>query len=100
MTADTDDLRVKLERGLARFRHSAARADRRRRIALALGAAFKVAPLALAFVALPLAWVKLAPRHGAEAWVWVAVGLGLALVLGRALAAAWKKSAPLAGAIE
>jgi hypothetical protein len=100
MTAQSDDLSVRLERGLARFRRSARRADRRRRIGLALTSAARLAPLTLALVAAPLAYTKLRPGHGGEAWVWVAAAFGAALVAGAALLAASRRSAPLAGAIE
>jgi hypothetical protein len=100
MTAASDDLSARLEQGLGRFRRFAQRAERRRRIGLALSAAARVAPLALVLVAAPLAYTKLVPGHRGEMWVWVAAGFGFALVAGRALVAASRKSAPLAGAIE
>jgi hypothetical protein len=100
MTARSDDLSVRLERGLARFQSSAQRANRRRRVGLALAAGGRVAPLALVVVAAPLAYAKIHPGHGAEAWVWIAGAVGVALVLGRALLAGSKSGGPLAGAIE
>jgi hypothetical protein len=100
MTVASDDLSARLERGLARFRRSARRADRRRRIGLALAAAARTAPLVIGAIAVPLAYTKLRPAHGGEGWVLVAVGGGLALLLARALLAATRKGAPLAGAIE
>jgi hypothetical protein len=100
MTAASDDLSARLEAGLARFRRSARRADRRRRIGLALAAAARVAPLALVLVALPLAYAKLRPGQAAQGSVWLAAALGLALLVTSALVAGTRKSAPLAGAIE
>jgi hypothetical protein len=98
MSAENDDQSVRLERGLARFRRSAARAERRRRIGAALSAAATVAPWSLLLVAAPLALVKLRPAY--ERWVYIAAALGLALIVGRALWAALGRRAPLAGAIE
>jgi hypothetical protein len=98
MSAENDDQSIQLERDLARFRRSAARAERRRRIGAALSAAATVAPWSLLLVAAPLALVKLRPAH--ERWVYIAAALALALLLGRALWAALGRRAPLAGAIE
>jgi hypothetical protein len=98
MSAENDDQSVRLERGLARFRSSAARAERRRRLGSALSAAASVAPWSLLIVAGALALVKLRPAE--ERWVYLAAGVGLALVAGRALWAALGRRAPLAGAIE
>ena len=100
MTAASDDLSARLEAGLARFSRSARRADRRRRIGLALTAAAGVAPLALVMVAVPLAYTKLKPGHGSHGWVWLAGVLAFVLLAGRALVAGSRKSAPLEGAIE
>lgn len=100
MSDESADLSVRLERGLARFRRSARRAERRRKVALGLAAAGRVAPFALALVAPALAYSKLRPGSGAARSVIVAAALGVALVFARALWVGLRKSAPLAGAIE
>jgi hypothetical protein len=100
MSVESADLSVRLERGLARFRRSARRAERRRKLALALGAAGRIAPVSLALLAPPLAYSKLHAGHGGERWFVAAAALAVALVVGRALFAGLRRSAPLAGAIE
>jgi len=100
MSVESADLSVRLERGLARFRRSARKAERRHKLGIALTATGQVAPLALALIAPPLAYAKLHPGHGVERWVVVAAALAVALIAGRALWAGLGRSAPLAGAIE
>jgi len=100
MSVESADPRDRLERGLARFERSARRAERRRKLGSGLAAAARVAPVALALLAPPLAYAKLHAGHGAERFVFVAAVLAAALVLGRGLWAGLGRSAPLAGAIE
>ena len=99
MRAEKDDQGVRLERGLARFRRSAGRAERRARVSVGLAAAARVAPLSLLLVAPALAFTKVRAGHG-ELWVWLSTALGLTLALGRALWVGLKRHAPLSGAIE
>lgn len=100
MSVESADLRVRLERGLARFGRAARRAERRRKLALGLAAAGRIAPFALVLIAPPLAYAKLHAGRGADRSVLAAAVVALALIAGRGLWAGLRRSAPLAGAIE
>jgi len=99
MSAERDDDSVSLERGLARFRSSARRAERRRRIGSALKAAGRVAPLPLACLAPLLAIEKLRPSPGAGIALYAGAGLTLAIIAGAALWAGLRRGAALSGAL-
>lgn len=69
------------------------------RLAVALAAGARVLPFVLVVVAVLLAVAKVKPSPVADRWVLVAAGVGLALTLGAALRAAFRRQAPLAGAV-
>ena len=99
MSVEREDEGGRLERGLARFEKSAARADRRRRVGLALRAAGRIAPFALAVVVPLLAWEKLRPSPGAGIALVAGAGVALAIIVGTALAAGLRRGAAFSGAL-
>jgi len=99
MSAERNDDSVSLERGLARFRSSARRAERRRRLGAALRAAGRVAPLPLATLAPLLALEKLRPSPGAGLALYAGGALAIAIIAGAALWAGLRRGAALSGAL-
>ena len=99
MSVEREDEGGRLERGLARFEKSAARADRRRRLGFALRAAGRIAPFLLAGVVPLLAWEKLRPSPRAEVALIVGAGVALAILVGTALVAGLRRGAALSGAL-
>lgn len=99
MSVGRDDEGGRLERGLARFQRSAARAERRRRLGLAFQAAARVAPVPLALLAPLLAFEKLRPSSGAALAVVVGAALALTSIVGAALWVGLRRGPNLSGAL-
>jgi len=99
MSVERDDEGGRLERGLARFQSSAARAERRRRSGLALRAAGRTAPLSLAALAPLLAFEKLRPSPGATLVLVAGAALALASIAGSALWVGLRRAPALSGAL-